>query len=329
LRYDIKPYQVKTFANFLVTVLLVSLIFIDIMVFLFFSIYPASESPYFVENDEAPDETTEYYKYYTENEDGIKGYDFSSFTIEYKQSLRTNLLGILFVFTLLIPLIASKIILSHPVNKSQKVQIKMLGRLPETINFMSMSMYLKPTLNTAIEFASDNVEEPLATDLRRILWNVYIRLFDSIEESLQNFAHFWGEVSPAFERALNTIKNAVIEKTKEGIHRTLDTANDIVLEGTRRKMESFANSLKGPTMILFSMGIILPIIIGTMLPLLQSGFSTDPSGGAEGEQVVPSFFTWFLNEYGEEFLFILMDLIFPLITLVYASKILGKSLCES
>jgi len=210
---------------------------------------------------------------------------------------------ILFVIaltTLLTPPIIASIVLRYPMSKARKVQVKTLGRLPETINYMSMSMYLNPSLNTAIEFASDNVDEPLSTNLKKILWNVYIREFDSIEESFLDFAFFCGEFSEEFKRALYNIRNAAIEKTKEGIHRALDTANDVILEGTKRQMQGFANSLTGPTMVLFSLGIMLPMIVGALLPLLQVGENSLP------------------------LIIILMDILFPAVTFLYAFHILGK-----
>ena len=204
------------------------------------------------------------------------------------------------VVTFLAPIVAASVILRYPMTKAKKVQINTLGRLPETINYMSMSMYLNPSLNTAIEFAANNVEEPLSTNLRKILWNVYIRRFDSIEESFLDFGIFCGEFSEEFKRALYNIRNAAIEKTVEGIHRALDTANEIILEGTKRQMERFANSLTAPTMILFSIGIMLPMIIGAMLPLLRMG-----------EEALP-------------LIIVLMDIVFPGATFLYSFHILGS-----
>ncbi len=202
--------------------------------------------------------------------------------------------------TLLLPPILSALVSRYPYRKAHRLQVKTLGRLPEVINYMSMSMALNPSLNTAVEFASDNVDEPLATQLKKILWNVYIREFDSIERSFLDFASFCGRFNEEFKRALYSVRNSAIEKTKEGIERALDTANDIILEGTRRQMLGFANSLTAPTMVLFSLGILLPMIIGAMLPLLQVGSNSVPT------------------------IVLVMDVVFPGTTLMYAYHILGN-----
>ncbi len=256
LRYNLEPFQIRVFANF-------------VMLFSFLVFF------------------------------GIDSLIIVAFFLT-GSFLSDMILFMMGVVTLLGPPIIANMILRYPMNKARKEQIKTLGRLPETINYMSMSMYLNPSLNTAIEFASDNVEEPLATNLKKILWNVYIRQFDSIEESFLDFAYFCGEFSEEFKRALYSIRNAAIEKTLEGIHRALDTANEIILEGTKRQMEGFANSLTAPTMVLFSIGIILPMIIGALLPLLQVGKNSLP------------------------LIIILMDIVFPVVTFLYAYHILGS-----
>ena len=265
LRYSVEPYQVQIFANFMLSTFYLIFIFIDLAIimtaFLFFNGLGHS-NPY------------------------IDGF--------------ISALMIMILATILTPPLIGYLIHRYPLNKAKRLQMKTIGRLPETINYMSMSMYLNPSINTAIEFASENVDEPLATDLKKVLWNVYTREFDSIEESFLDFAHFYGEFSAAFERALYTIRNAAIERTKASIHRTLDTANDIILEGTKRQMEWFAFSLVSPTVMLFSLGIMLPMIIGTMLPLIGAG---------KNEQV---------------YIIIIMDVVFPLVTLLFSYYILGK-----
>jgi hypothetical protein len=77
---------------------------------------------------------------------------------------------------------------------------------------------------------------------------------------------------------------------------------DIVLSGTKRRMEGFAASLSGPTFVLFSLGILLPMMLGAMLPIASMG------GLRLG--------TWETVA--------LLDGVFPLATAAFAFNILGK-----
>ncbi|MEW5761456.1 MAG: hypothetical protein AB1779_11895, partial [Candidatus Thermoplasmatota archaeon] len=72
--------------------------------------------------------------------------------------------------------------------------------------------------------------------------------------------------------------------------------------GTKRRMENFVYSLTSPTFVLFSLGILLPMILGAMLPMASMG----------GFQ----FGVWQVA--------IVMDVIFPFVTFVYAYSIIGK-----
>ncbi|MGQ9588290.1 MAG: hypothetical protein ACUVT7_07920, partial [Thermoplasmata archaeon] len=51
--------------------------------------------------------------------------------------------------------------------------------------------------------------------------------------------------------------------------RALDRANPSMLQGARRRIEEYALSLSAPSMILFGLGILLPLMVGSFLPMLS------------------------------------------------------------
>jgi Flp pilus assembly protein TadB len=209
---------------------------------------------------------------------------------------------ILFVLLpmLIIPVVVIVCIANYPFYVAKRIRAKTYGRMPDAINYMVMSMHLTPSLDTAIKYASDSVDEPLASHLKKILWNVYMREYDSIEEAFLAFAYEWGQWSEEFKRALYAIRSATLERTEQGIHRALERANEIIVEGTKRKIEEFAEALTTPTMVLFSLGIILPLTLAAMLPIL----------GVGTESII-----WIV---------IVLDVLFPIITALYAYHVLGS-----
>jgi Flp pilus assembly protein TadB len=216
-----------------------------------------------------------------------------------------DLLGmVLFILipTTVIPLAVLSILGTYPKVQARRLRNKALGRLPEAINYLVMSMRLTPSLDKAINFAADNLEEPLSTAMKRILWNVYMRKHHSIEESFVHFSYDWGDWNEDFKRALYTIRSAELERTHEGLCRGLDKATEIILTGTKQTMEAYTSKLAGPTFVLFSMGILLPMILGAMLPMMSIG----------GLSI------------GTVQLVLIMDVAFPLITFAYAFSILGN-----
>jgi Flp pilus assembly protein TadB len=221
---------------------------------------------------------------------------------------------------LLTPVIVFAFVASYPEILADRVKTKSLGRTPESVNYIVMSMRLSPSLSKAVAFASESSDEPIASGLKKVLWDIYMRKFDSIEESFLAFAYDWGEINEDFKRSLYTIRSSTLESTDEGRERILDKASEIILEGTKRRIEAFAASLHGPATVLFALGILLPMIIGAMLPLMAlqiprgGNFQTNTQSSLETSPDIGSAIA----------IIVLMDIIFPLIAFIYAYYILGK-----
>jgi len=162
---------------------------------------------------------------------------------------------VLFILTptAVVPLAVLSFIGTYPKVQAKRLKNKALGRLPEVINHLAMSMRLNPSLDQAINFTAENLDEPLASAMKRILWEVYMRKHHSIEESFIQFSYEWGDWNEDFKRALYAIRSAELERTQEGLVRNLDKATDIILTGTKQSMETYTSKLSGPTFILFAM----------------------------------------------------------------------------
>jgi hypothetical protein len=196
----------------------------------------------------------------------------------------------------------------------KRIELECQGRAPELIGYMAMSIRLSPSLTRAITFAAGNMDGPIGSGLKEILWNVYTRKFHSVEESFTATATEWGKQNEDLKRALFAVKSATLEATDEGRERSLDKAMDIVISGTRKKMEEFASSLSTPTTILFALGILLPMILGAMLPMVSLGgldLSYRAEGSGNGGGIHPLLVV------------LLMDVVFPLASFLYAFHILS------
>ena len=216
---------------------------------------------------------------------------------------------------LVFPLLVHSLILTYPTILAKRIKVSSLARTPEAINYMIMSMRLLPSLDKAVEFAADNTDEPISSALKKILWDIYMRRHNTIEEAFLAFAYDWSD-SEDFKRSLYAIGSSALERTEEGLARTLDKASRIVLDGTKRRIEEFISTLTTPTTVLFSLGILLPLIIGAMLPMLSLGLISPDLGmdtvnaGNQSDNVIGMAF--------------LMDVVFPLTGALYAYHILGK-----
>ncbi|MFO7991813.1 MAG: hypothetical protein R6U61_05920 [Thermoplasmata archaeon] len=215
---------------------------------------------------------------------------------------------------LILPMAVLIFTADYPDILESRLKAETIGKAPESINYMTMSMRVTPSLYRAVQFSADNTEPPISTGLKKVLWDVYTRKKSSLEESFISFAMEWGEWNKDLKRALYSVRSAMLERTKEGLNSSLEKANDIIISGTKRQVEDFANSLGTPTTILFAIGILLPLIIGAMLPMVALG-GLDITSTTTDEVTQSSI--------GISHTVLLMDIIAPLGAFLYSYKILG------
>ncbi len=227
--------------------------------------------------------------------------------ITYGVPLITTLPAIVFIFTI-----------EYPESLEKRMKSSTIGKQPQAINYMTMSMRVKPSLHRAVSFAAKNTSGPISNGLKQILWKVYIGDKPTLEESFLDFALKWGEWNEDLKRALYSVRASLLEKTQEGYKKSLERANEIMIQGTKKKVEDFSNSLKTPTTILFAIGVLLPLIIAAMLPMLsliEIDFAAmglgegDPGDGASISLPI---------------LIVIMNVICPGATFFYAYHILGN-----
>ncbi len=212
------------------------------------------------------------------------------------------------------PIGAYVFVASYPEALARRMRVASLGAAPEAVNYMAMSMRVVPALDRAVQFAADHVEEPLASRLRKVVWSVHLRSPAGLEAAFLRFAAEWGEWQEDVKRALFALGSASVERTEAGLDRTLEKARQIAFEGTKARIMEYAASLRSPTTVLFALGVMLPVIIGAMLPLMSLGGLTPSIGGgsrpAPGTDLtVPAILA--------------MDVLFPVGAFAYAYRILG------
>jgi hypothetical protein len=133
-----------------------------------------------------------------------------------------------------------------------------------------------------------------------MLWDMEIRVYHGIDDALTSFATQWGKWTEYFKRALHLIRSAIQEREDAARIVTLNRALDVALDGTREMMNKFANKLHQPTMVIYSIGIMIPLALVAMLP----------AAGLVGLKI-----TIFQ-------VFFLYDVILPTFVFIYTRKIL-------
>jgi len=207
---------------------------------------------------------------------------------------------LMITISIILPPIIMNLVANYPKTYARYVKIHSLGDIPEILSYLVMYLKLVPNLENSVKFAASESSTSLAKDLRKMLWDMEIRLYHGINDALTNFANYWGKWSDHFKRALHLIRSSIQEPEEAQRMITLNRALDVGLDGTREMMNQFAARLHQPTMIIYSIGIMIPLAIIAMLP----------AAGLIGMKI-----TIFQ-------VFILYDIILPLIVFLYTRKIL-------
>ncbi|NOQ48016.1 MAG: hypothetical protein GQ576_02560, partial [Methanococcoides sp.] len=211
-----------------------------------------------------------------------------------------TILTLVAILTITLPLCVLLYLSEYVKIHARYMKIQSIGDIPEVLSYVVMSMRLVSNMEKAVHFAASHSNRPLAYDLRKMLWNLQVRVYSNIDDALLDFAYMWGKNSEHFKRSLHLIKSSISEPDEAQRIITLNRALDIVLDGTKELMEQFAARLKTPTYILYSIFILIPLALVALLPAMTVvGFKFD---------IVT--------------LVILYDIILPLTTFVYAEYIL-------
>ncbi len=212
---------------------------------------------------------------------------------------------------LLVPITISSLYLNAPESYAQAEERRMLRESPSIIGCMTMSMQVHPSLEQAVTFAAERGEGVLAQRLKEALWANVTRAKSSLNEALDDLTATLSHANDSLRQSLHLVISATCERTKEGMDRLLDKANAVALAGVRDAVDTYISSLTMPTMVLFSLGTLLPIMMFSLLPLLSLGTSM----GAEATTTAIPF----------HYLAFILLVVIPASALIYAWNILSRN----
>ncbi len=180
-----------------------------------------------------------------------------------------HLLSLPIVFVLVfLSVMLSYFLFSYPSHYATRLRIKASSEMILATIYMTIAMKVRPNLEYAMKFAADNLTGPLSYDLKRLMWDVYVRKFESMDEAIESFANKWKRENEEFTQSLSLIKTAFHETVAKRDN-MLDEAVTVMLEGTKERMKHYARDLRIPVTIVNALGFLLPIIGLIFLPIMS------------------------------------------------------------
>jgi len=153
--------------------------------------------------------------------------------------------------------------------KEERERIRAVGEAPALVGYLTMAMKLVPNLERAASFAGEQLEGRMGKEIREGISEGHLHLHSGADEGLSKFGKRWERACPELDRSIYLVRSSVNERTSDSRTRTLNRALQLVLQGARERMRDFASGIHLPTLVIYSMGVLLPLVLVVILPVLS------------------------------------------------------------
>ncbi len=167
-------------------------------------------------------------------------------------------------------------------NDVSKMDFRLLMREgPRTIGMMSVVLESGGSLDTAVREVAESGPDSTSKLFSRIVQDADVRISPDIISGLNSLLSSFPKELASFRRSTHMLIAASEMSPGPEKTRVLKDATDISLNGLKEMGESFSSSLTNPCMIIFGLGIMVPMILMSILPILQIGGMFGESVGLE------------------------------------------------
>ncbi|MEM2089568.1 MAG: hypothetical protein QXL88_00525 [Candidatus Pacearchaeota archaeon] len=180
-----------------------------------------------------------------------------------------NAILIFFLF-ILVTLFLFYYLNTMPQRLAQRWRLKAASQMVPAILYIVVYMRHTSNLERAIKFASDNLQPPLALDLKKIFYDVETAKYPTIKDALEAYLEKWRKYNPEFIEAIHLIESSLYEPIEERRIATLEKSLQVILDGVYEKMIHFTHEVKSPITNIYMLGIVLPTLGLALLPLAST-----------------------------------------------------------
>ncbi|MEM5829266.1 MAG: hypothetical protein QW040_00540 [Candidatus Aenigmatarchaeota archaeon] len=154
----------------------------------------------------------------------------------------------------------------YPYLRVKIVRAQASSEMAHCITYMVISLSQLPNLENAVLLAYKNLKGPIREDLGKILHDFISQKIYNFEDGLNEVAEKWYVEAREFSEALKLLIS--YSKNPYQGERLLDEATNLVIEDSYQRMEKYARELKLPTTAIMVLGLVLPVIGLTLIPLM-------------------------------------------------------------
>jgi hypothetical protein len=174
---------------------------------------------------------------------------------------------VLIVF--LLPPMLAYMLFTYPSYQAAVTKIKASDETVKIILYMVIYLRLNPQIEGAMRFAAAHSSGPIGRDLKKIIWDLQVRRFVTVNEAISSKISKWLLWDKEFVESMNLLQALSLETVEANREKTLDKTLTYILDSTYEKMKQYSRDLATPIMLIHTMGITFPIMGLVMFPMIS------------------------------------------------------------
>ena len=147
---------------------------------------------------------------------------------------------------------------------------KLMNESPTVIGMMSSVIIPGGSLDTAVRYVSDNGPPISRKMFRKVVRETDLRTSDVKNGMIACIGDIHNDASP-FKRSMHMLISASETSDPGERKRMIDDAESISLTGLKEMGDTYSSSLNNPCMMIFGLGVMVPMILMSVLPMLSMG----------------------------------------------------------
>lgn len=219
----------------------------------------------------------------------------------------------IYIGIILIPLLAQRMVLSYPSTLASKIEKSSFREAPEVISYLIGGASEALSYENATLTIARNSDGKLSSGFQQMIWSVYTKA-KNLSGEFRKYAQRWRRRNEGFGDALTQFSKMVGESGRKDLGSLLAPVH----LHSRRRLKGYLSSLKAPINVVFAVGIVLPVMIASILPM--SSFAVvNPAEMAPGH---------IAQSQGVAIhpvlIAVVLDIVFPLTMLLYCKEVLTR-----
>ncbi|MEA3559879.1 MAG: hypothetical protein U9R75_11555 [Candidatus Thermoplasmatota archaeon] len=197
-----------------------------------------------------------------------------------------SLFGFLLLFVF--PVLTYTYIWQRPIRRRRSMERLEESRMLDLVRRIASFLEIDPSLQGALRNTQSSLPDDQQDILGPLAWEPMTRgvSFGSV---YGDFTEKWTDRSQLIGGALRSLGASAREKDRENISSSVRRTMLSFDKGCREMIQEYARSLSGPSTVLFALGVLLPLMLATMIPL---------TGLSDSSLIMVGFLLWVIVPFG-------------------------------